>query len=144
MHVWQSKKWCNKHSSDVSLYFNITFRSWHSTYIILRICSGNLCSSSGFFPGDNNSDSWPHTLQEKEFVKWKGSSHQVKEIFLFNYMWNTITYTYFSFILWLVSYFRDYNSWVANMNNMKAAEAGQNNYEIKWILFFHSCSFSLF
>ena len=28
-------------------------------------------------------------------------------------------------------YFRDYNSWVANMNNMKSVEAGQNNFEIK-------------
>ena len=28
-------------------------------------------------------------------------------------------------------YFRDYNSWVANMNNMKGGEAGKKNYEIK-------------
>ena len=48
--------------------------------------------------------------------------------------------TCFKFLLWSVSYFRDYNSWVANMNNMKAAEAGQNNYEIKWNITF---SFSL-
>ena len=26
---------------------------------------------------------------------------------------------------------RDYNSWVANMNNVKSVEAGQNNFEIK-------------
>ena len=26
---------------------------------------------------------------------------------------------------------RDYNSWVANMNNMKAGDAGKNKFEIK-------------
>ena len=31
----------------------------------------------------------------------------------------------------LVMCFRDYNSWVANMNNVKGVESGQNNYEIK-------------
>ena len=27
---------------------------------------------------------------------------------------------------------RDYNSWVANMNNMKGGDAGKNKFEIKW------------
>ena len=26
---------------------------------------------------------------------------------------------------------RDYNSWVANMNNMKGGDAGKNKFEIK-------------
>ena len=40
---------------------------------------------------------------------------------------------FFKFIICLTvpDVFRDYNSWVSNMNKMKAGDAGQNNYEIK-------------